>query len=308
MNQLSLGQTSLVIPPKKMKATQKWFASIITSPLHPDNTTQTLTPSGHVLEEEARHYIRPSPTLAPHQRIGIYNQQYWWRLLKILQENFPLLTRLFSPYVFNQTVLVPYLLENPPPDWDINRLGSQLPDWILQNYTASDQWLVHASARLDVAFIDSFIAPLHPPLDLQKFLQEDPEEMLEQVFFLQPFLHLFEWNYDLFSFRKEVLKEEPNHWIAHPFPPIPPAKGAGFILYRNRENNNYWDELTAGAYFVLRKFQEGVSIASLCETIETLEESLQQEIESHLQNWLKNWAQWGWLTTVKNRPQNQHQI
>lgn len=308
MNQLSLGQTSLVIPPKKMKATQEWFASIIGAPLDPDQTIQEIAPSGNSIEDEACRYIRPSPTLPPHKRIGIYNQQYWWRLFKILQENFPLLNRLFSPYVFNQTVLVPYLIENPPTDWDISRLGSRLPDWILQNYKGSDQWLVYEAARLDLAFVDSFIAPHHTPLNLQNFLQEDQDKMLEQILFLQPSIHLFEWNFDLFSFRQECLAQEPNYWIEHPFPSLSQGKIERFILYRNHQNNNFWDNVTEGAYFLLQLFQKGASISSLCEAIEDLEIPLQKEIETHLQDWLKDWAQWGWLTLVRNTLQNRHQI
>ena len=66
---------------------QEWFGKIISQPLTP----------GHHLPEaskkESIRYIAPSPCLEPGKRIEIYYRQYWWRLIKSLQTNFPTLVR-----------------------------------------------------------------------------------------------------------------------------------------------------------------------------------------------------------------------
>ena len=82
--------------PSQLKSTQEWFASIITHPLGKNDTIQSLSPHGCLIAEEAARYVIPSPTLHPHLRMQIYNQQYWWRLLNTLHANFPMLTRLLD--------------------------------------------------------------------------------------------------------------------------------------------------------------------------------------------------------------------
>ena len=72
--------------PLELKKTQEWFASIITRPIDVENQMMPISPSGVPMEEEAKRFIVPRPKLRADERIQIYNQQYWWRLLNILQD------------------------------------------------------------------------------------------------------------------------------------------------------------------------------------------------------------------------------
>src|SRR4051812_44875922 len=100
--------------PTQLKRMQEWFASIITRPVDEESRINPLSPEGVPMEQEACRYITPSATLLPAQRIQIYNQQYWWRLLSIMHELYPLVTRLFGHRDFNQTIAIPYLVKYPP--------------------------------------------------------------------------------------------------------------------------------------------------------------------------------------------------
>ena len=145
-----------------LKELQNWFGSILLQPLREDETSQFLTPSGQTLQQEANWYITPSPTLAPHQRIQIYNQQYWWRLLNVLESNFPLLVRLFGRAAFRNQVAVPFFSHSPPQDWSLNRLGETLPHWLRQHYRGDDLPFVQQAAEIDVCCTKSFLAPDEP--------------------------------------------------------------------------------------------------------------------------------------------------
>lgn len=100
--------------PFKLKKTQLWFGSIIGRPIDEDSKMNPISPAGQPIEIEACDFIRPSPTLRPAQRIQIYNQQYWWRLLSSMHETFPLVTRLFGYHDFNKIIAIPYLVKFPP--------------------------------------------------------------------------------------------------------------------------------------------------------------------------------------------------
>ncbi len=279
-----------------LQSTQEWFASIITSPLAKNDSINPMMPNGMLIAEEAARYIVPSPTLLPHQRLQIYNQQYWWRLLNTLHANFPLVTRLFGYQAFNEKIGLPYLHQCPPNHWSLTLLGERLPSWVANHYTKPDKPLIHNAANLDWAFTASFIAPQHPPLDLNQLAQEDPSLLLSKPFYLQPHIHLFEWDYDLLAFRELFLQEEVDYWTEHRFPALPKKQSSYFALYRTLKNSQAWREITKGEYFLLQLFQKGSSVEAACEVMEEQELAVYEQVAANLQKWIQDWTRLGWLT------------
>jgi hypothetical protein len=288
-------------PPCQLKSTQQWFASIITHRLAENHTIQPYTPHGTLIAEEAARYIIPSLTLRPHQRMQIYNQQYWWRLLNTLHANFPLVTRLFGCQAFNEKIGIPYLLKYPPSHWSLNLLGDRLSTWIAECYQEPDQSLVLNAAHLDWAFMASFIAPQHPLPDLAQLIQDNPEHLLSQTFYLQPHIHLFTWEYDLLTFRGNFLKKDVDYWMEHRFPHLPKGKTYFFILYRNLNNHLAWREISKGEFTLLQRFKTGSNMVDACEYIESQESALYDYVAEHLQKWLQDWTQAGWLTFISQQ-------
>lgn len=282
--------------PYQLKSTQEWFASIITHPLGKKDTIRSRTPHGNLIAEEAAQYVVPSPKLQPHQRMQIYNQQYWWRLLNTLHANFPLVTRLFGTHAFNEKIGIPYLLKYPPNHWSLHVLGKRLPKWIIECYKDRDRSLVLNAANLDWAFMDSLISPRYPFLDLAQILKENPEGLLSQTFYLQPYITLFNWEYDLLNFRGNFLKQGSDYWIEHRFPPLPKEKSYFFILYRNMNNHLAWREISQGEFTLLQRFKLGSSMIEACDYIESQEVNLYDFVAENLQKWLQDWIQAGWLT------------
>jgi Putative DNA-binding domain len=284
--------------PRKMQSTQKWFASVVTTRLTENDNIQPYTVNGTLIAEEAARYITPSSTLKPHQRMQIYNQQYWWRLLNTLHTNFPLVTRLFGCHTFNEKIGIPYLLKYPPDHWSLNLLGARLPKWTSECYQEPDRPLVLNAASLDWTFMASFIAPQSPYPDLAKLVKENSEKLLSQTFYLQPHINLFTWEYDLLTFRTNFLKQGVDYWIEHRFPDLPKGKTYFFILYRNLQNHLAWREISREEYLLLELFKAGTNINAACEYIESQESSVYDYVAEHLQKWLQEWAQAGWLTLV----------
>lgn len=284
-----------------LKSTQEWFAGIITNRLGENNTIQNYTPHGTLIAEEASRYITSNSALRPHQRMQIYNQQYWWRLLNTLHTNFPLVTRLFGSYAFNEKIGIPYLLTYPSNHWSLNALGERLPQWVEESYREPDKSLVLNAAHLDWAFMASFIAPQHPFPDLAQMTQDNPESLLSQMFYLQPHIRLFTWEYDLFTFRENFLRREADYWLDHRFPNLPKHKTYFFALYRNLQNNLAWREIKKEEFILLERFKMGTTITDACAYIESLDASIYETVATHLQKWLQDWTQAGWLTLTAER-------
>jgi hypothetical protein len=283
--------------PSSLKKTQQWFGSIIGRPIDMDNAINPIAPSGIPIEIEAAKYIVPSPTLKPAQRIQIYNQQYWWRLLNTLHESFPFLTRLTGYQRFNQTIGFPYLVQHPPRHWSLSLLGDCISQWLQDSYEGSDKLLLVDAAKLDWAFGHCFLAPQFKSLDSGMLRTEgDLEAMLGEKLFTQSHLHLLVFGADLFSYRVELLKHSPEHWHEHGLPTFDCDRTYYFVLFRNHGNNLEWREVAFGEYQLLKLFQQGISIEKACEWLESQEEELYHEAMENLQQWFHEWTRLNWLT------------
>jgi hypothetical protein len=230
---------------------QAWFASIITTPIRETDGSNIPTYPSNLIEE-IRKKIAPSPQLKSEERIGIYQQQYWWRLLNIMQAHYPSLVRLFGHEDFNHRIAELYLIENPPNDWFLSRLGADLPQWLAKTYREKDAPLVLGLAKLDEAYESLRFK--------DKFAAIAPE-CLERKLFLQPFVLLFEFSVDLFGFRSKLLETED-------FPELKKSsKRKYFVLFRYQEENLY-EEISSALFKLLSCFQKG---ARLCDLVPLLE-------------------------------------
>jgi hypothetical protein len=274
--------------PSYLFSIQKWFASIITRPIDSDSQMIPISPSGRLMSEEAKEFISPSLKLLPDQRMQIYNQQYWWRLLSILHQNFPILTRLFGYTDFNLSIGMPFLTKYPSRHWSLSQLGDQLPTWLDEYYTAEDKALIVSTAEVDWAYQTIFFAPtpffLPPSIDL-----------ISKKLSLQPHLKLFNLPFDIFSLRKALLKEEVEFWMESDFPVLLREKNYFFILYRTQNNLISYKELEEGQWTILQLISKGLTIEQACDELEKNGGIACDEAEASLELWIQEWINQKWL-------------
>lgn len=283
--------------PKRLKETQHWFASIIGRPIDLHNHMQAESPSGIPMETEACKYIAPSPTLKPHQRIEIYNQQYWWRLLAILHDSFPLLTRLFGFTVFNMTIGMPYLEKYPPNHWSLSLLGSRICQWIEEEYHEEDKQFILDAALIDWTYESNLLIAESPPLSLAKDNKEASVNLLTLPLALQKHVNLLKMDYDLLSFRDIFIKEKGDHWIDNDFPELQGGKTFYYTIYRNHNHTMSWKEISFAEYALLSEFKNGATIEEACEKLEKKQPFLLDEASKKIHIWFQEWAIRKWLTT-----------
>lgn len=283
--------------PEKLKKTQQWFGSIIGRRIDENSHINPVAPSGRLIETEARQYIKPGPKLKSHQRIEIYNQQYWWRLLSCLQDIYPLVTRLFGYYGFNEAIATPFLESYPPNHWSLNILGDRLPQWIKENYREKDKQFVYDAALIDFAFNHAFLVGENKPIAMDQISNGDFSVLLEKKLVLQPHVHLFSLGYELFAFRHEMIKQDDgDYWIDHDFPEL--KKGAYFtVLFRTLENDIGYEAISEIEYLILREFQRGSSIDAICET---LEQPLSEAENLDLGQLFRKWVLRKWLSLANS--------
>lgn len=283
--------------PAELKELQAWFGSIISRPMVPQSQINPISPTGEPIKKTAPRYIKPGPTLRPEQRIQIYNQQYWWRLLNILHETFPLATRLFGYREFNRRLGEPYLVAFPPNHWSLSCLGHHFLEWIQKYYKGKDKQLLFQSAQIDLAFNDSFVAVNETPITQESLPDTgDISFLLKKVLTLPKSLYLLELDYELFEFRVELLKHDPDYWVKKPFPALKKGRKFYFVIYRNVSNLLNWKEIPKAEWLLLEKFKPGYTVEEACDWLETQDEQIQNEAAENLHRWLQGWIILQWLT------------
>ncbi len=257
------------MPPDALLDLQRWIGELLKRPLGKRYDKKLLA--------EAKKFIKPGPLLPSEKRIGLYNQQVWYRFFNVLQKDFPSLVILFGAKGFNRTIAEPYLLAHWPRHPSIGELGIALPAYLDKHYLEEDRHLVVPLAALDEAhgrLIDAAPLPL---------LQE--EAILGKIC-LQPTVALFEMQADLFSFRSQLLEHPLEEWSALDFPSIDWGEMSSYVLWQ-KEGKFSYEKISWSAYRLLRAFEKSSTIEEALASLSDLEKA---DSEEKLFGWFQNWC------------------
>lgn len=115
-----------IAPPKWLVDAQRDFGRLLRTPLLPaQKNFEVATLSNHTSlaqllgPQPHGHQARPLPL---HERLEVYQKQYWMRLFSTLQETHPYTSAVASPWHFNKLASL-YYQEHPPKDPDLGRCG-----------------------------------------------------------------------------------------------------------------------------------------------------------------------------------------
>lgn len=281
--------------PQELKELQEWFATLITQPIDNKSRIYPKSPDGTSIQQEAKRYIVESEALEPYQRLEIYSQQYWWRLLGTLHKNFPLTTRILGYRDFNDTLATPYLTDCPPNHWSLNHLGKELPQWVQEHYTSDDKTLIEEATAVDWAYVHSFFANGY---STNAFVEaaKNEEALTNKKLSLQPHLHMFKLTYPLLPFRDLILEEKPEHWQSEGLPPLKKEEESyHYIIYRNGSGNVTWSLLDPQAFSVLSRFRKASTLEECCRWIDTQGDALQTAAYQNLHTWFQEWTIRAWI-------------
>jgi hypothetical protein len=114
--------------------TQKRFTLALLEPLFGENRdlgglSGGLREASAGFNETADCLIRSTDQLGSRDRLGLYQRQYWYRLIDSLGEDFPEVCRYLGRDLF-YTVVERYLLAHPPGSWNLRLLGERLVGYL----------------------------------------------------------------------------------------------------------------------------------------------------------------------------------
>ncbi|MCH9611499.1 MAG: hypothetical protein S4CHLAM81_09150 [Chlamydiales bacterium] len=213
--------------------------------------------SSKEMDIDADGIVTAGPVLTANERLGIYHDQYWLRLLDVLKTSFPTLEKELGDQ-FDHNVGIPFLQEYPPDTWALCRIGEKLPSWLNDPHLST-------IAALDWA---AEIAFWEKNEKIPDFSTWNREELFKKKLYLQPSITLFDLEADYFAYREEKELEK---------------RRCFFVVYRSPKGLASWREICKTQYELLTSFQKGCSIEAACDEIEAGEE---------IALWFKEWTSW----------------
>lgn len=218
-------------------ATERWLAELqarfgaaLRTPL--SAAGGTLHADRRAYPERAVADLLPGPQLTAAERLSVYHRQYWLRLLRVLQEQYPLVMRLCGAWGFNQHAIA-FLSLEPPRGCDLGDVGVGFDDFLAQHvqdvpvHNAGAQPLPRAAlleaARLDAAFRRVFMAPEEPAF------HASADELASQRLRRSRALAIVHESWPLLELRARIFGKPESHAI-----PLPLAllRRRSWALYR----------------------------------------------------------------------------
>lgn len=108
------------------------------------------------------------------ERLDVYANMYFYRLLDCLKEDFPALAQMIGADHFHN-LITDYLLAHPPRHFSLRHLGDRLPEFLGQ-HRVCEKWPGSADlARFEWALVEAFDAAGGEPIDASAFagIEED---------------------------------------------------------------------------------------------------------------------------------------
>ncbi|MEA3213325.1 MAG: hypothetical protein QOE70_6382 [Chthoniobacter sp.] len=251
--------------------------------------------------ETANRIVKPNDRLTAFERLQIYNQQYWWRLLGSFQDDFRGLRAVLGERKFDR-LAVAYLDACGSTSWNLRDLGQALEPFLGQHpeLVAPHGTLALEMVRVEWARVIAFDGPEKPPLDPTK-LGLAPELLR---FELQPYVTLLELTYPVDKLLGRLRKSNtgiasnavsasrrrgPVRLSASPAPrPI-------HIAVHRVDLAVYYKRLDAEAYRLLCALRSGATLADACGAAFADSRDLPEQAAAKIREWFATWMGFGWL-------------
>ena len=281
---------------------QKLMAAQIMQPLDEGKMQLVRTTNGATDNDHVAHLIKPNDRLTSHQRLEIYNQQYWYRLLDLLLEDFPGLAAILGDDRFEKLATA-YLTRYPSHSFLLRNLGDRLEQFISEepHWALLDRKLVLDMVRFEWAEIIAWDTNVNPILQPESLQDIDPAYLRLE---LQPYITLLELDYALDEFLLKLNKQQPktteSNAVIEPaktkIQPYLPRKEHIYVAVHRLNNAVYYKRLKQHEFLILNALANGKTIGQACEELASAQDDLSStEVCSKLTENFSTWMELGWF-------------
>jgi hypothetical protein len=254
--------------PSDLNWTERLLYRLITAP---SGVAEGLAQEKSLAPKGLADVIAGDDRLSAEERVDIYANMYFYRILDVLKEDFPATFATIGDAGFHNLV-TGYLVEYPPEHFSISYAGARLADFI-ENHPVSEEFPHLADlARMERALIEVFHAPDATPLDVESMRETPASEWPALKLARHPATEILnlEWNVASILQALDRSEELPS-----------PARERTCVLIWRARSRVFYRAIDPSERDELDAFTRGCTFAELCELIGNVE-----AINQRLQAWL----------------------
>lgn len=254
-----------------------------------------------VTPETVETVIRPSRQLDALQRLGVYANAYYLRLLDCLREEFPAMTAALGDDAFDGFAFG-YLQHYPSTSYTLSDLGARFPQYLAESRPPREEgaegpdW---ADFLIDLARLERLYSEVFdgPGIENTSTLQPDelqnipPQRWGEVRFTPAPCLRLADFRFPVHEFISAVRHNADD--VFEP-PPQPTFLAVSRRNYRVRR----WS-LGETQYRLLSELVQGTPLQRALETVLADDEAADEMLAERLHNWFADWTEAGFFLSVR---------
>ena len=267
----------------RLSRVQRWMQEVVVHPGSIDEALASKAARAEVPPERLADVVLPSRTLAPAQRVEIYQRMYLLRMEEALGIDYPALQRFLGPRGFRALVR-DYVASFPSRSYTLNRLGDHLPGFVLQATQLRHRRFCHDLARLELAMTEVFDAVETPALSARAVGAVPPDAWPAAR--LRPIaaLRLLELRYPVNAYLESIREGARRH-------PRPRREDGWLAVYRRRYSV-YRLELSRPAYWLLSDLASGVPLEEAV-TAAARRRGAEAAGQEKLYRWFREWMKSG---------------
>ena len=292
--------------PPHLDVVQRWFQAVISHPSGvgegvDSNQAQELI---RLKRDELEKVVRSTRRFGASERLSVYANAYYARLLECLGESFPVLKHALGEETFNEFAFG-YLQNYPSRSYTLNRLGEDFarhldetrPDRTgreIQGVNWPD-FLIDL-ARLEWTIGQVFDGPgpeQEDPFDYESFQAISPEQWPQARLTLAVCLRLLQFSYPVNDYYTQARRAKEGEET-----PLPEARHQFVAISRHQYVVRRY-ELSEPQYRLLESLQSGQTIGRAIESAAGIMEADDEELAASLKNWFHDWTAEGFFQAVE---------
>jgi len=221
--------------------------------------------------------VRGYGHLSAIERVDIYADMYFYRLLDCLKEDYPATLAVVGATNFHN-LITGYLIAHPPSHPSVLYAGRHLAAF-LDSHPLRAEWpFVADLARLERALIEVFHGPDASVLRADELRLVAPADWPMLVLKAHPALQLLPVRWKVTEVVRAI--EEKRDWQT-------PEHAQCNVLVWRRNNQCYYRDVSGVELPAIRALRDGLSFAALCELIEAA--APERDPAAHLSELLERW-------------------
>jgi hypothetical protein len=268
-----------------LRELQRWFASVTT---HPQGVLEgRLTPAR---SQKLERLVTPGPQLSAIDRVQIYNDGFFARLVECLTDDYPTLSYALGDVTFSSLARA-YIQKYPSRSRSLNSYGRYMAAFCRAR---AEPWAGFASdlARLEWALVEVVHEPVSRSLCASALAKVPPAHWQSARLVPSRGLRLLAFDYPVNDFFQAFRDETA---------PAPPERAPTAAVVYRRGLALWRMGLEPRAALLLKDLVSGVPLAAAVATLEARSRSAgsSEELAGLLPQWLGSWVESGFFCGVE---------